>query len=155
MTTPDPITPDARTCGGCGKPLRETTGPGAGLWTCDTEGCGGNLARLMSALPIAPDAEHPTLTVAEQNALDESLEDSGCHGFMGDHEPLYAVVERILADRLRVSAERETRARAEAWDEGWLASKRHERSEGQPKMSYWPNPYRAALYQSNDKGGEG
>lgn len=33
---------------------------------------------------------------------------------------------------------------AAAWDEGWVASKRHERGEGQPKMTYWPNPYKQA-----------
>jgi hypothetical protein len=43
------------------------------------------------------------LTEAERNALDGSLEDSGCHGFQGDHPDLYAAAGRILAARLASS----------------------------------------------------
>lgn len=54
-------------------------------------------------------AENGLLTEAERNALDDSLMDSGCHGFQGDHPDLYAAVERIVTARL-----------SEAWDAGWL-----------------------------------
>lgn len=40
------------------------------------------------------------LTEAEREAMDSSLADSGCHGFLGDHPDLYAVAERIVADRV-------------------------------------------------------
>lgn len=56
------------------------------------------------------DAPVGAVTEDEQNALDESLADSGCHGFMGDHEPLYAVASQIKAaaraeERERIAAE--------------------------------------------------
>lgn len=48
---------------------------------------------------MADPAENGLLTEAERNALDDSLADSGCHGFQGDHPDLYAAVERIVAAR--------------------------------------------------------
>lgn len=45
-------------------------------------------------------AERGPLTQDERNALDHSLADSGCHGFLGDHPELYAVVEQIIAEHL-------------------------------------------------------
>lgn len=41
-----------------------------------------------------------TLTEAARNALDESLLESGCHGFLGDHAELYEAVESIVAARV-------------------------------------------------------
>lgn len=51
--------------------------------------------------------ENGLLTEAERNALDDSLMDSGCHGFQGDHPDLYATAERIIRERM-----------AQAWGEG-------------------------------------
>lgn len=64
------------------------------------------------------------LTEVERNALDESLLDSGCHGFQGDHPDLYAAVEKILATRVAATkADRDAAveaavlALADDWDD--------------------------------------
>lgn len=43
------------------------------------------------------------LSDEQKAALDTSLLESGCHGFLGDHAELYAAVESIIAERERAS----------------------------------------------------
>jgi hypothetical protein len=57
---------------------------------------------------------------AQRNALDDSLFDSGCHGFQGDHPDLYAAVESIVRAHVAEQVAAVVAGmRAEAWDEGW------------------------------------
>lgn len=46
------------------------------------------------------------LSAEDRGALDRSLEETGCHGFLGDHPELYAEVERIVAAAVAEDRER-------------------------------------------------
>lgn len=43
------------------------------------------------------------LTDKQRNSLDDALVDSGCHGFQGDHPPLYEAAEQIIQEQIKAT----------------------------------------------------